>query len=236
MDLNSPLNFSCQKFHFREMSMTNKKVVIFDLGNVLIRWDPRNLYRSFFGTNQSEMEWFLTHVCNASWNEMHDAGRLFADGIRELSQTFPDYSAHIEAYFSRWPEMLGGPIEDNVRVLRTLKSQGRPVYALTNWSHETFPFALERYDFLSLFDGIVMSGEERLIKPDPKFYQLLLGRYHLNAGECIFIDDSLANIRTAQSLGIAAIHYHGTCDVQAALESFGFLRVQPSDDRGNLPS
>lgn len=216
--------------------MTNKKVVIFDLGNVLIRWDPRNLYRSYFGTNQSEMEWFLTHVCNASWNEMHDAGRLFADGIRELSQTFPHYSAHIEAYFARWPEMLGGPIEANVRILRTLKSQGLPVYALTNWSHETFPFARERYDFLSLFDGIVMSGEERLIKPDPRFYQLLLGRYQLNAGECVFIDDSLANIQAAKSLGIATIHYHAACDVQAALESLGILVTQQPSDSQRLPS
>lgn len=216
--------------------MPTKKVVIFDLGNVLIRWDPRNLYRSYFGTNPTEMEWFLTHVCNASWNEMHDAGRPFSEGIRELSQTFPHYSTHIEAYFARWPEMLGGPIENNVRILRTLKSQGRPVYALTNWSHETFPFARERYDFLSLFDGIVMSGEERLIKPDPRLYQLLLSRYHLDAAECVFIDDSLANIETAKRLGIEAIHYHTTCDVQAALESLGILISEQSSDGENLPS
>ena len=205
----------------QETPMTAKKVVIFDLGNVLIRWDPRHLYRTIFGENRDEMEWFLTHVCNSSWNEMHDAGRPFADGIRELKTSFPQYGFHIEAYFARWPEMLGGAIDANVQVLKTLKSNRVPVYALTNWSHETFPFARERFDFLSLFDGIVMSGEERLVKPDPRFYQRLLQRYRLNPEDCVFIDDSLPNIKAASDLGIVSVHYHATCDVHTELKAMG---------------
>lgn len=201
--------------------MLKRDIVIFDLGNVLIRWDPRNLYRRIFDTNLKEMEWFLTHVCNADWNELHDRGQSFATGIRALSAQYPAYAVHIAAYFSRWPEMLGGAIKENVHVLTELKEQGIPVYALTNWSHETFPFAKERFPFLSLFDGIVMSGEERLTKPDPELYHKLFTRYTISPHRCVFIDDALPNIKTAAQLGVATVHYTPSCDVRTELREHG---------------
>jgi 2-haloacid dehalogenase len=198
-----------------------RDVVVFDLGNVLIRWDPRNLYRSLFQGKDQEMEWFLTHVCHAAWNEKHDAGQPFAVGIRERSEAFPAHAHLIEAYFARWPEMLGGAIGENVAILTDLKALKIPVYALTNWSHETFPFAKNRFSFLQLFDGVVMSGEERLVKPDPEFYNILFTRYDINPQRCVFIDDAPRNIETAKDMGMATVHYTGETDVRRALIAAG---------------
>ena len=181
--------------------------VIWDLGNVLIRWDPRNLYRGYFGADVAAMEWFLANVCAPSWNELLDAGLPFAAAIADLSRRFPEHRAMIAAYGAEWPKMLGGPIEANVQLLRQLKDRGVPLYALTNWSAETFPIAQARFDFLQLFDGVVVSGVERLVKPDPAIYRLILDRYHLDPAHTHFIDESLKNIEAARALQIKAVHF-----------------------------
>jgi len=152
--------------------------VVFDLGNVLIDWDPRYLYRILIPT-ETEVEWFLENICDEKWNAKHDAGYPFSDGIAEHSKKFPQYSELIRAWFSRWEEMLGDPFEEVVEVLSALKSSGISLYILSNWSAETYPVAETRFDFLHWFDGKVISGETGMIKPDPNIYKLLMKTYGL---------------------------------------------------------
>lgn len=194
--------------------------VVFDVGNVLLRWDPRNLYRKIFESGE-QMEWFLSHVCDGSWNEAQDRGRAWADAVQERTKVFPQWAAEIRAYDERWMETLGGAIEDNVNILRALKQAGVPVYAITNFSKDKFRAASAQYDFFTLFDGILVSGEEQLIKPDPRIFRLFLNRYRLSPGGCIFIDDSGANVAAANEIGMRTIHYAEGVDLVAALEGHG---------------
>lgn len=203
------------------MTKTKIKNVIFDLGNVLIRWDRRRLYSKLFGENEAEMDWFLTEVCSMDWNNLHDAGRPFAEGIAEAAAKHPKYKTHIEAYFGRWPEMLGGTIDDNVRVLKDLAAAKVPLYALSNWSVETFSLVEREYDFWPHFQGIVLSGETKCVKPDPEIYRILLERYALKPQESVFIDDSLANIQTAEALGFKGIHYSEFIQLREKLTNLG---------------
>ena len=141
------------------------KTIIFDLGKVLINWDPRNLYRKVF-SDEKEMEYFLSEVCTMDWNEQQDAGRSWKDGIDLLVPQFPKYEMEINAYFDRWEEMLGGEISGTVEILKQLKASRKfRIYGLTNWSAETFPIALKQFDFLKLFEGILVSGNEGIKKP-----------------------------------------------------------------------
>jgi 2-haloacid dehalogenase len=160
--------------------------VVFDLGGVLIDWDPRHLYRKLFLEDEPGMERFLAEVCTPEWNAAQDAGRSWAEATALLRARHPDRAELIDAYHLRWPEMLGGPIEGSVAVLRELRAAGTPLYALTNWSHETFPVALGLYDFLSWFEAIVVSGHERMIKPDPRLYRLLIERHGLQPAELVY--------------------------------------------------
>jgi len=143
--------------------------VVFDLGNVLIDWDPRYLYRKLIRT-ETKVEWFLENICDEKWNAKHDAGHPFSASIADHSKKFPQYSELIEAWFGRWEEMLGEPLEEVVEVLSALKSRGIPLFILSNWSAETYPIAETRFDFLQWFDGKVISGETGMIKPDPNIY------------------------------------------------------------------
>ncbi len=179
------------------------KNVVFDFGGVLIDWNQRYLYRKVF-TSEEEMEWFLANVCTDEWNARQDAGRPFLEGVAEAKVQYPQYSAQIEMFWSRWIEMIGGEIKENTDWLRRLKVDGYGIYGLTNWSTETLPQAMERFDFFQLFDGIVVSGEEHLIKPDPRIYHILLDRYGLNPTECLFIDDSPKNVAAAKRIGMEA--------------------------------
>ena len=181
------------------------KNIVFDFGGVLIDWNPRYLYRSYFRTEE-EMEYFLAHICTNEWNAQQDAGRPFAEGVALLQARHPEYAEAIAIYHTRWNEMVVGAIQENVDWLRELKSQGYHIYGLTNWSAETLPGVMAKYDFFKLMDGIVVSGEEHLLKPDIRIYQTLLDRYHLRAGECLFIDDSPANIEGAKKAGLATWH------------------------------
>jgi len=180
--------------------------VVFDVGNVLVRWDPRNLYHKMF-SDAAEMEWFLSHVCTGAWNLEQDRGRDWNEAIEETVRAHPAYEAQIRAFRSRWHEMLAGVIEPNVRLLEGFKARGVPVYAITNFAGDTFAEAQERFPFLKSFDGIVCSAHEKVCKPDPEIFFILLQRYGLEAGDCVFIDDSDKNIAQARALGFRTIHY-----------------------------
>jgi len=182
--------------------------VMFDLGGVLIDWNPRHLYRKLFD-DAPAMEAFLSEVCTPSWNLEQDRGRPWAEAIAALSAIHPDKAELIAAYRSRWGEMLAGPIEGSVAILEALARAGVPLYALTNWSAETFPIAEELYDFLGLFRGIVVSGRIGLIKPDRAIYDHAVARFGLVPERTVFIDDSAKNAAGAEAAGLRAIHFQG---------------------------
>jgi len=180
------------------------KDVVFDFGGVLMDWDPRYLYRTYF-KDEEQMEYFLSHICTDAWNAEQDRGRTFDEGISLLLRQYPQYAEPIRMYKDRWESMLKGEFPRSVELLRRLKEQGYGIYGLTNWSAETIPIAFAKYDFFKLFDGIVVSGEEKLIKPDLKIYRILLDRYNLIAENTLFIDNSPANIEAARQLGFQTI-------------------------------
>lgn len=181
--------------------------IIFDLGGVLIDWNPRYLYRKIFRTEE-EIEWFLSNICTSEWNDLQDAGRPFEEAIRERIEKFPDHHEPITAWHTRWKETISGPIEGTVDILRHLRdSRQYRLYALTNWSSETFPWTYENFDFLHWFEGIVVSGVEKMRKPNPAFFQVLFDRYQIIPQQSVFIDDNPANIEAANRLGLNTIPF-----------------------------
>lgn len=178
--------------------------VVFDFGGVLMDWNPRYLYRTYF-KNEREMEYFLSHICTDDWNAEQDKGRSFEDGVRLLQEQHPQYAEPIRMFKDKWEYMLKGEFPRSVELLKRLKGERYGIYGLTNWSAETIPLAYSKYDFFQLFDGIVVSGEEKVIKPDPKIYRILLERYKLTAENTLFIDDNPTNIETAEQLGFQTI-------------------------------
>ena len=197
--------------------------IVFDIGNVLLHWDPRALYHKIFDT-EDEVEWFLTHVCPPDWNQEQDRGRSFDDAIAEATARHPEHAAAIEAYDARWIETLTHVIEGSVEILEELKAQGTPLYAITNWHQDKFRQTKERHRFLQHFRDIVVSGDERIIKPDPAIYRLLLERNGLAASDCLFIDDSLKNVAGAQAVGMKAHHFTSPENLRASLVESGVLR------------
>lgn len=196
--------------------------VVFDLGGVLVDWNPRHLYRKLIA-DEARMEWFLEEVCHQRWNERQDAGRDLAEATAEKIAEFPEHAELIAAFYGRWGEMVAGAIEGTVELLRALHARGLPLYALSNWSAQTFPVARERFDFLDLFRAIVISGEERLIKPDPAIFELLLERHALAPGATLFIDDSPANVEAARRLGMQALRFESPERLREALTDLGLL-------------
>jgi 2-haloacid dehalogenase len=194
------------------------KNIIFDLGGVLIDWNPRYLYRNVFH-NKVEMEFFLEKICSPEWNLKQDAGRSFDEATNELTNKFPQYENEIKDYFSNWTKMIGGTIEENVALIEDLKDKYR-LFGLTNWSAETFPIVFSQYPFFKEFEGIVVSGTEKIVKPDAKIYQLLLTRYGLIANESLFIDDNLENINAADKLGFKTIHLEENVNLKSDLQKF----------------
>lgn len=194
---------------------------LFDLGNVLIEWDPRRLYRKLFDGDDAAMEQFLATVCTSEWNHQMDAGKPFAEAVAELQQAHPAQANLIAAWHLRWDETLGGQIEGTVEILAQLRARGRRLYALTNWSAETFPVARERFAFLDWFEGIVVSGEVRMTKPDPEIFELAMTRFALTPTRTVFIDDSSANVASARSLGMQAVHFENPDQLRAALQDHG---------------
>lgn len=191
-------------------------VIVFDLGGVLIDWNPRYLYRQLF-EDEAAMEFFLTEICSPAWNARQDAGRSFAEAVRELSERHPEQRALIEAYHHRWPEMIEGALDDTVAILAQLVHAGFEVHALTNWSAETFPIARDRFAFLDWFETILVSGEVGMMKPDRAIFDLLLERIDRPAAGTIFIDDSAANIEAAGALGFDAIRFTGADELRSEL-------------------
>jgi 2-haloacid dehalogenase len=199
--------------------MNNINTIIFDFGGVLIDWNPRYMYRDEF-EESSEMEHFLNKVCTEDWNLQQDKGRSLAEGTRILQDKFPEYVVKIQLYYDQWEKMIKGYIPQNVTVLRNLKEKYK-LYGLTNWSAETFPIVFKRFSFFKLFDGIVISGEEKLIKPDKKIFELILERYHLEAKNSLFIDDNMNNIQAAKEIGFATIHVEKKTDLNSELYALG---------------
>ncbi|MBK9256983.1 MAG: HAD family phosphatase [Saprospiraceae bacterium] len=194
--------------------------IIWDLGGVLIDWDPRYLYRKIFRTNHA-MEYFLHHICTPEWNEEQDGGRSFEDATTMLINLYPEYNSEIKAYYNRWTEMLSGEIDASVEILTMLKeSEKYRLLALTNWSAESFPIALERFEFLGWFEGILVSGAEGLKKPDPAIYELLFSRYNVDRSKALFIDDNLRNVVAAKNVGLHTIHFTGAAQCEQELKMF----------------
>ena len=199
------------------------KAIIWDLGNVLIDWNPRYVFDRLI-EDEDKRAYFFESICTMDWNENQDAGYPIAQATQDLVARHPDWKEYIEAYYGRWEEMLGGPIEGTVALFRRIKAEGKyKFYALTNWSHELFPTALRLYDFLHLFDGRVVSGEERMRKPDPRFYNILLERYGLKPDEALFIDDNARNVRAAEELGIRSILFQSPAQLETALKQQGII-------------
>ena len=202
------------------MTMGKPHIVVFDIGNVLLRWDPRNLYRKIF-SDETQMEWFLSTVCTPHWNIEQDRGRDWDEAVALLVKDYPDHETPIRAFHERWDETVSGVIEENVALLERLRKAGVPNYAITNFSGPKFVLAQKLYPFLAGFDGAIVSGDERLLKPQPEIYNLLLSRYGLTAGDCIFIDDSRDNVEGARAVGMHAIHFAEPMDLAAELRRYG---------------
>lgn len=199
------------------------KAIIFDFGNVLLEWDPRNVYQRYFPDDPEGMEHFLKEVNFMEWNLQQDKGRPFAEGVAVLSQKFPQHSHLIQAYHDHWIDSVGESITGTVEILSQLKQAGYPLYGLSNWSAETFPYAREKYDFFDLFVDMVISGEVGHVKPDPEIFQILLDRIGRPARECLLIDDSLPNIHQAEKMAFVVVHFQSPEQLTATLQDLKIL-------------
>ena len=215
-------NHTAPQTHRPAPGGTAVRNVVFDLGGVLIDWNPRYLY-SQLEPDAEQVEWFLNNVCHHEWNEQQDAGRSFEEAVAERVAAHPEHEAWIRMYYDRWEDMLGGAIEDSVAILAELRERGVPLFALTNWSAQTFPRACELFPFLGWFDGVVVSGEVKLIKPHPEIYEHLVETHGLRPEESVFIDDRLPNVEAARALGFHGIHFQSPEGLRAGLEKLGLL-------------
>lgn len=182
--------------------------IIFDLGGVLIDWNPEYVFLDAFDGDKEKTQWFLQNICTSDWNENQDAGYPLAQATQDLVDKFPEYQHYIKMFYGNWENMLGGAIEGTVNILKQLiTSKQYKVVALTNWSSETFPIAQKRFEFLQWFDGIVVSGDEKTRKPFNEIYNITLKRFNITPKKSVFIDDNLRNIEAANALGIHGIHF-----------------------------
>lgn len=205
--------------HIDHLNMIN--TIIFDLGGVLIDWNPEYVFREVI-PDPERRRYFFEHICTHEWNVEQDAGRPLAEATEMLVAEHPEWESEIRAYYGRWEDMLGGPIHETVDLLRELRErEEHRLLALTNWSGETFPVALSKYDFLHWFEGIVVSGDEKTRKPFADIYEILLDRYEVNPEQAVFIDDSLKNVEGAESVGINGIHFQGTAQLRETLKEWG---------------
>jgi 2-haloacid dehalogenase len=188
--------------------MNQIDTIIFDLGGVLIDWNPEYVFLDAFDGDREKMTWFFENICTSDWNENQDAGYPLAQATKDLVKKFPEHESYIQMFYGEWEKMLGGAIDDTVKILDSLiKSENYKVVALTNWSNETFPIALKRFDFLHWFEGIVVSGDEQTRKPFKDIYNITLNRFNIIPERAVFIDDNLRNIEAANALGIHGIHF-----------------------------
>jgi 2-haloacid dehalogenase len=200
-----------------------KLAIVFDLGGVLIDWNPNYLFLPMFDGDQASVDALLNQVCTPEWNAKQDAGRSLAEAVEERVAKFPEYAAYIEAYYQRWEEMIGGAISGTVEILSNLREKGFPLFALSNWSAETYPKAVRMFEFLNWFDDVIISGREKLVKPDPAIYRLLLQRINREAENCLFIDDTAHNIHAAQRLGFQTVHFTSPEQLLTVLQERGVV-------------
>lgn len=198
--------------------------IIWDLGGVLIDWSPQYVFNENYFKSEEKRDYFFRHICTSDWNEEQDAGRSIVEATQLLVTQFPDWEGPIRDYYGRWTDMLNGPLQGTVDLLKMLKDSNKfKQYALTNWQANLFDIALVRYDFLHWFDGRVVSGEEKTRKPFPEFYQRLLNRYDVDPARALFIDDNLRNVKAAEELGIKSIHFHNPGQLKQAFGSINIL-------------
>lgn len=203
--------------------MAKRSVAVFDLGGVLIDWNPRYLYRKLFRGDEDAMEYFLANICTSHWNSQQDAGRSLSEACALLTSKYPEHKQMIEAWRERYDEMLGGPIQGTVDLLAELRSADVPIYALSNWSSETFPAAWKRFDFLRWFKGILLSAEVRLLKPDPRIYCHFCETHAVDPAQAIYIDDLKLNVEGAAALGMHGIHFTDPESLRRELVGVGLL-------------
>ena len=210
-----------EKKSFQHSKCSNIKNIIFDFGGVVMDWNPRYFFKDYFNDDE-KMEFFLKNIATDEWNAEQDRGRTLAEGTEIQVAKFPQWEKELRAYYDNWTTMLRSDIPKNVEVLRKLEYTDYELFGLTNWSAETFPYALENYDFFKIFGGkIVVSGTEKVIKPNPKIWEVLLERYHIKADESVFIDDNAKNIEVAKSLGFITIHITPETDLEKELKDLG---------------
>ena len=198
--------------------------IIFDLGNVLVEWNPSYVFNDKYFDTPEKLDYFFKNICTPEWNEEQDAGRSIVEATQSLIEKYPEWEQPIRDYYGRWTEMLKAPIPGTVEIFKELKESGKyKIYALTNWQSGLFDIALVRYNFLHWFDGRVVSGDEKTRKPFHEFYNRLLNRYHVDPKKALFIDDSLRNIKAAEELGINSIHFKSPELLRKELETRGIL-------------
>ncbi len=209
------------------MNHDNEKrpAVVFDFGGVLVDWNPLHLYQPIFDGDRAAAERFLAEIGFAEWNvRLDDGHQAFSDAVEELAARFPQHRALIRAYDERWTESVAGPIGPTVDILDALREAGVPLYGLSNWSAEKFPLIRRRYPFFDWFQAIVVSGEVKLVKPDPRIFSLLLDRIGRPANECVYVDDAEANIAAARRMGFQAIHFKSPEQLRAELRGMSLLQ------------
>lgn len=198
-----------------------KQTIIFDLGGVLIDWDPVRPFIKVFKGDEDKASWFIKHICNHEWNAQLDAGRSFDELVKERIEEYPEFRNEIQLYQELWEHMLTGPIQGTVDILMDLESKSSTqLLAITNWSAETFPIARKKYDFLNIFEDIAVSGELKMIKPNPEIFEYMIKKHNLIPKNTIFIDDNEANIETSKKLGFISIHYKGSEQLKKDLKAY----------------
>ena len=204
------------------MAVANIQAVVFDLGGVVIDWDPKLLYRKVFDGDEAKMEMFLKQICPPDWNERQDGGRSLAAATEERLAAHPEWEREIRAFYGRWIEMIGGPIPGTADIMRELATLGVRLFALSNWSAETFPLVRHRFAELDLFEKIVISGEHGCAKPDERYYRIALDKFGLPASSLLFVDDNLRNIRAAERLGFVSLVFKSAEQLRGGLRAMGF--------------
>lgn len=206
--------------------MSNQiNTIIFDLGGVLIDWNPLYVFNDLI-PDPERRTYFFQNVCTSDWNEQQDAGTLIAKATEERIRLFPEWENEIRAYYGHWVEMLGEPLQGTVEILKKLiDSPNYRIYALTNWSAETFPIAksMKRFEFLNWFEGILVSGEEKMIKPQPEIFELILSRYSIDRTKAVFIDDNLRNVRASTAVGLETIHFQSSEQLAEELKRLSII-------------
>ncbi|HVC68768.1 MAG TPA: HAD family phosphatase [Acidimicrobiales bacterium] len=206
------------------------EAVVFDIGGVLLDWDPRHLYRKVFD-DEDAMEHFLGRICTPEWHAPHDRGASIADSCARLAAAHPEHADEIWAWMTRSEEMVVGAIEESVEILGELHRDRTACYALSNMEAETFPGRRERFGFFGLFDGIVISGVEGVAKPDPAIFETLIRRFQLDPRSTLFVDDNADNLASASALGMRSVLFESAGALRRALQELDLLPDGPGERR-----